>query len=394
MTSAPTAACAGTSTRRRGRSSPRRAGCRTPASRARRSSGRAAWRAPPTIPRTTAPPPAATPTPTTRLNYNDHPITVPATGDNASMNVRVSWQAQASDWDIKLYEDSNGDGKSEDETTVVGTSQTGPSNVEEVSAQGTPRLTPGKKYVLRVNNFAAVENYTVDITFAAPPPFKPAQVESYTLTCEQGGRVFDTQQVQIDRGQVKQLDLSACTRAIAAAGGAQPISRPAKATPACASAAILRSVKATAAGQRRAVRVLEEGRAEGQRRRLPGRRAPQGDRRAARRALPRQGEVVHLERDVEAQASAARRLLRPLLDPPAQRPARHPPQGAAAQGRALHGPARLLPPRHLRAAALLQARARPRSAARRSARCASRSASPARRTCGSRCCAATRSRRS
>ena len=165
------------------------------------------------------------------LNYNDHPITVPATGDNASMNVRVSWQAQASDWDIKLYEDSNGDGKSANETTVVGTSQTGPSNVEEVSAQGTPRLTPGKKYVLRVNNFAAIESYTVDITFAAPPPFKPAQVESYTLTCEQGGRVFDTQQVQIDRGQVKQLDLSACTRAIAAAGGAQPISAPGQARP-------------------------------------------------------------------------------------------------------------------------------------------------------------------
>ena len=165
------------------------------------------------------------------LNYNDHPITVPATGDNASMNVRVSWQAQASDWDIKLYEDSNGDGKSENETTVVGTSQTGPSNVEEVSAHGTPRLTPGKQYVLRVNNFAAIESYTVDITFAAPPPFKPAQVESYTLTCEQGGRVFDTQQVQIDRGQVKQLDLSACTRAIAAAGGAQPISAPGRARP-------------------------------------------------------------------------------------------------------------------------------------------------------------------
>ncbi len=183
------------------------------------------------------------------LNYNDHPITVPLTGDNASMNVRVSWQAQASDWDIKLYEDSNGDGKSENETTVVGTSQTGPSNVEEVSAQGTPRLAPGKQYVLRVNNFAAIESYTVDITFAAPPPFKPAQVESYTLTCEQGGRVFDTQQVQIDRGQVKQLDLSACTRAIAAAGGAQPISAPGQGTPACASAAILRSVKASAAGR-------------------------------------------------------------------------------------------------------------------------------------------------
>jgi hypothetical protein len=94
-----------------------------------------------------------------------------------------------------------------------------------------------------VNNFAATESYTVDITYAAPPPFKPAQVESYTLTCEKGGRVFDTQQVQIDRGQVKPLDLSAC----AAALGATPIAAPAP--KACASAAILRGVKASPAGR-------------------------------------------------------------------------------------------------------------------------------------------------
>jgi hypothetical protein len=183
-------------------------------------------------------------------SYNDHPITVPATGDNASMTVRVSWPLQTGDWDIKLYEDTNDNHKSDEGEPIVGTSQTGPSNFEEVSAHGAPRLQAGKNYVLRVNNFAAsaADNYDVDITFAAPPPFKPAQVESYTLTCEQGGRVFDTQQVQIDRGQVKQLDLSACTRAIAAAGSAQPISAPGQGTPACASAAILRSVKATAAG--------------------------------------------------------------------------------------------------------------------------------------------------
>ena len=70
-----------------------------------------------------------------------------------------------------------------------------------------------------MNNFAATaaDNYDVDITFAAPPPFKPAQVESYTLTCELGGRVLDTQQVQVDRGETKQLDLRACAAAIAAA---------------------------------------------------------------------------------------------------------------------------------------------------------------------------------
>jgi hypothetical protein len=145
-------------------------------------------------------------------NYNDHPITVPSTGDNATMSVRVSWTSPASDWDVKLYEDTNGDAKSQDDEPVVGTSQTGPGNVEEVSASGSPRLQPGKKYVLRVNNFAGAESYDVDITFQPPLPFKPAQVESYTLTCEVGGKVLDTQQVQVDRGETRQLDLKACAR--------------------------------------------------------------------------------------------------------------------------------------------------------------------------------------
>ena len=62
------------------------------------------------------------------------------------------------------------------------------------SASEQPRRLPGKKYVLRVNNFAATaaDNYEVEITYSAPPPFKPAQVESYTLTCEVGGRVRST----------------------------------------------------------------------------------------------------------------------------------------------------------------------------------------------------------
>jgi hypothetical protein len=145
-------------------------------------------------------------------HYNDHPITVPSTGDNATMSVRVSWASPASDWDVKLYEDTNGDSRSQNDEPVVGTSQTGPGNVEEVSASGQPRLEPGKKYVLRVNNFAATEGYDVEITFQPPLPFKPAQVESYTLTCEVGGQVLDTQQVQVDRGETRQLDLSACGR--------------------------------------------------------------------------------------------------------------------------------------------------------------------------------------
>jgi hypothetical protein len=147
------------------------------------------------------------------LNYNDHPITVPSGGDNESMEVKVAWATPTSDYDVKLFEDTNGDGRSQDSEPVVGTSQNGATSEETVSAVR-PGLQPGKKYVLRVNNFAAVEPYTVTITYIAPLPFKPAQVESYTLTCERNGQVFDTQQVQIDRGQKKTLDLEACAAAI------------------------------------------------------------------------------------------------------------------------------------------------------------------------------------
>jgi hypothetical protein len=167
------------------------------------------------------------------LNYNDHPITVPSDGDNETMSVKVAWATPTSDYDVKLYEDTNGDGRSQTDEPVVGTSQNGATDEENVSASR-PGLQPGKRYVLRVNNFAAVEPYTVTISYEGPQPFKPAQVESYTLTCERGGRVFDTQQVVVDRGQVEQLDLKACATAIQRACAANTIG--------------LRSVKATRRG--------------------------------------------------------------------------------------------------------------------------------------------------
>ena len=241
------------------------------------------------------------------------------------------------------------------------TSQTGPSNIEEVSANGTPRLTGGQEVRAAGEQLRgrAPRTTTVDITFEAPPPFKPAQVESYTLTCEQGGRVFDTQQVQIDRGQVKQLDLSACARAIAAAGGAatptatRPRARPRAPRPrSCARSR--RAPRAAACGSR-------SPRSVAQRVNVDVFQVAVGRKVIGERLVARfRGKAKSFTWNGHSKRKRVQPgvLLRPLLDPTAQRPARHPPQGAAAQGRALHGAARLLPPRHLRAAALLQARAR------------------------------------
>ena len=84
-----------------------------------------------------------TPTPNDPINYNDHPFTIPAGGDNESMSVRVEWATPATDYDVKLYEDTNGNGKSQDDEPVVGTSQNGATNVEEVSA-ARPACSPAR----------------------------------------------------------------------------------------------------------------------------------------------------------------------------------------------------------------------------------------------------------
>jgi zinc carboxypeptidase len=153
-------------------------------------------------------------------NYNDHPFTIPAGGDNASLSISVDWSTPGSDWDVKLYEDTDGNAKSSPTIDKeVGTSAQGTTNFEEVSIAGDAALTPGKKYVLRVINFAATEPYTVTKTYMAPEPFQAAKTEAWTLTCEVGGDVRQTEQVIIDRGQLKTVDLSACASGGAGGGG-------------------------------------------------------------------------------------------------------------------------------------------------------------------------------
>ena len=181
-------------------------------------------------------------------NSNDHPFTVPSAGvDNARASVRIDWQTPTTDWDMKVFRDGNDDGDSFDAAdTEVGSSAQGTTTYEETTV-AEPVLEPGEKYVVRVTNFAATEPYTGKITFGGPPPFEPAKTESWTLTCERpGGEVLSTQQITIARGQRQTPDLSACATKFA--GGAVPIAARAPA-PACASAAILRSVRARAAGR-------------------------------------------------------------------------------------------------------------------------------------------------
>ena len=345
-TSATTARSAGTSTRRRGRSWPRprgkeNAGPPSPPETPQRQPGRA----PPTTRSTTAPRPAATPTPNNPLNYNDHPITVPAAGDNESMAV----QGRVADADERLRRQAlrglqRRRHARRTASRVVGTEPERRDQRGGRSPPSRPGLQPGKKYVLRVNNFAAAEPYTVTDHLRRAAAVQARAGRELHAHLRARRAVFDTQQVQIDRGQVKQLDLQACAAAIQRACAASTIG--------------LRSVSAARRGggvrfgfrrfARRPVQIDVFQVSRGSRvigERLVG--ALQG---------PLEGR--DLERPGERGAVRRRLLLRPLPDEDARRQGHgDAPRHAAAPQRPLLAPAGLLPARHVRPAAELQARA-------------------------------------
>ncbi len=159
--------------------------------------------------------------------FNDHPFTVPQGPgiDNARATVRIDWASPTTDWDMKVFVDSDGDGSSVGETEEVGESAEGPTTSEEVSF-AEPVLEPGEDYVVRAVNFAAVEPYDGSITYEGPEDFKPGRTEAWTLTCEQGGRVRSSQQVFVDRGEVASVDVRrACNRRGGGPGGDAPSCR-------------------------------------------------------------------------------------------------------------------------------------------------------------------------
>ena len=108
--------------------------------------------------------------------YNDYAFTVPAGAgiDNAKATVDVQWNNPVTDYDITVYEDTNGDGQSAGETKVVGTSAQGQTTSETTSFGEPGERIAGKRYVVRIVNFLGGVNYTGSVTYAGPPPFKPA----------------------------------------------------------------------------------------------------------------------------------------------------------------------------------------------------------------------------
>ena len=139
--------------------------------------------------------------------WNDHAFEVPASGggiDNEYAHVEIAWSTEATDWDLEIYRDSNGDGSSEGEGEPVASSTTAP-NTSERATLG-PDVAPGR-YVARVINYAAVEPYEGTVTFQAPDPYQ-APEESWTLSCETpGGTTLSSRQVFVARGERRTLDM-------------------------------------------------------------------------------------------------------------------------------------------------------------------------------------------
>jgi hypothetical protein len=136
--------------------------------------------------------------------YEDHLITVPSgTGiDNAKATFRIEFSA-LSDWDMKIYKADAAGNATGDAVAVSGHGLTdGALGFEEASV-----LDPAGSYVVRVQNFAAVDPWTGTVTFEGPGPYEAPQQEAWTLSCETGGVTRSARQVFVARGERLALDL-------------------------------------------------------------------------------------------------------------------------------------------------------------------------------------------
>ena len=147
--------------------------------------------------------------------FRDHVIEIPSGPgvDNGFATIRVEWASPASDYDIEVYRDANGNGAVDPGEPIEGTSGQGTTDFEQVTLGPDPT----GKYILRVVNFAAGEPYDVLTTFAKPT-FTPAQRENWSLSCETfGGAVLENREVFVARGERATVAMQACASALRAA---------------------------------------------------------------------------------------------------------------------------------------------------------------------------------
>ncbi len=127
-----------------------------------------------------------------------------ATKSSDVLRINLDWPTP-DDFDLEVYrKDASG------ELVEVGSSGNAPGAKEEVQV---PDAAAGT-YVIRVVNFASVSpTYTVEVgQYAATTTMTGGGRESYTLSCEKGGKTLASKKVFIDRGQVRRFNLKRACR--------------------------------------------------------------------------------------------------------------------------------------------------------------------------------------
>ena len=145
---------------------------------------------------------------------DDFPFEITAADKGKVVRVAID-VPDNSDYDLVVYRGTPDD----EEPEQVGSSGGFLGADERVILNDLP---PGKYYA-HVDNYAGFESYSGAIDFFVPSVITtvPAAVEHWTLSCERGGRVVSTRQLDVDRGQ--RVDVGdPCGRAASAPAGTQP----------------------------------------------------------------------------------------------------------------------------------------------------------------------------
>jgi hypothetical protein len=142
--------------------------------------------------------------------YEDHLITVPSGAgiDNAKATFRIEF-SPVSDWDMKVFRaDSAGNATGDPVATSGHGATDGNLGFEEASI-----IDPAGSYVVRVQNYAAIDPWAGTVTFEGPGPATAPIEETWTLFCETPeGTARSARQVFVARGERRTIDLRADCR--------------------------------------------------------------------------------------------------------------------------------------------------------------------------------------
>lgn len=187
----------------------------------------------------------------------DREFTIKPGENPESVKIHVEWPTPE-DYDLEVYR-KNADGSIPD--TPIATSGSNPGTPEEVILTGDQ--IQAATYVIRVVNFVAVSGtWTATVgLYDMTQTVTTGHREAYTMTCSVGGKVVNSTQVTIDRGQVLAVD--PCSTATPAAvqaitGGSSTGSStgtmapaaPVAAKPAVTKAQVRKALKACAAAKK------------------------------------------------------------------------------------------------------------------------------------------------